>query len=1701
MKKLFTLFLVLMVALISNVSYAADVTLTMNVNSSPATGGTVSLDGDNYKTTTADSYKGSASLSGFSYTTVSHDFYLYALANEDYVFKGWAESNTANSGNTANPYTVTMSKKGALGGASASSTYYAIFAKMKATDDADFAFGQVLLNHSKTLSVDIEHTHAGTITATIEGDEAGVFAITQGSSITSNQNDQTATVKVTYSPVESETEAEATLVISSNNGLNEIRIALSGSCPPQLTPIFTLAKTTIELDEVVPFTFSEYTNPEVVVADESIVSYDADNRTLTGMALGTTTVTLTQAETDEVHAGQEVFTVTVTKIAPRLAVTEGGYAKTLISIEPNSQTTIAFSTRSDAEVNFVQTSGEAYVSYNNKVLKALGKGVAVFVASQAETDRYFAAEVEVSVWVKTKYHVPVVVDQSLFNDNTFKTTTEGTTSWDNDNGMVIGDVNGGGFSNDDKYVVLHFEGIPDKLIFEIAVPTSVGAGIGSWLGGVTNVEWFVKESATATMPSTSIWTDTYDGTNFKTYTVQLQPTTRYVLLCYSGNFGAYFRNVQITELKYVQDPEPASVDFGASVIYTGEVNKTVNVNWCNIAPLTVESSNPRFTVSPAVFGNYDQMGSQEITITYTHTAEIGANEADITISNGNALYDKTIHVSAETTKRMQTVTWNPDLAATGFAMNVGEQYPDDYIAIIATTPSGERITYSSSDNAVVEVIDDTILLAKAKGTAEITAYQAGDAEYAEVSDTKVFTVTDLRKQTITWDQNLYGLLTTSEPVELTATATSGMAIEYTSANENVVRIEDNMLIVVGEGETTITATQAGGFDDNEVEWLSVSQTNYVIVRNPAAQCNEMALSVGSLELKSGMLSREFALAGAPTSLTFTAKHGEKANGAWAQKPTYAALLVDQYTKVGGVWGWQNIYNTVVGTDETASGTIQLDEIATKVRFRTTETGTEHTITNIRAPRKKFMRVDVTEVDENVEANAIWRQNITVSHSNIDLMSLSTKQGLLTLSANTLGGGCGDYGDAVFEASYTPTQKFTEYLDTIVISDGKAQPTTIEIPVRLYAAGLNQYITGFELPATCLTTEIIEVPQATSTSGLEVVYLSSDSTIAYVENNVLVILSAGDVEITAYQAGNDRYREVSISKTISIQLTPVQILVDPTATEVAYGESVGMALLRGGEAEVEGTFRWADPEQVMTESMECQVVFIPTLSAIFATATTMVSVTVTDQPATYGEYAIQFCAGDSAEYEGKWYYAAIQEDVTLAEKNRFGGDSIVTLTVTVLQHSAYAEEMTITYGDAAMWNGHDLSIEPVGTRDLVYETTNAVGCDSIVTLTLTVSKQETLEVPVELVFCEGGAEEYRGVVYEAAGDFDVPAEGAIRDTLYKVNVTVHPVFAFAEEETVYVDAVFEWQGAIRATNEVGTFTIEAPYTTVNGCDSIYTLTLIVNKQPAVTVPETLYFCQGDSVEFRNKWYKEAGMDAISALGEIRDTLFNLTIIENLPSASNEELTIIAGKDTTWHEYNLAEYAAGSYELIYTTTNMVGCDSTVTLALTVEKEEAFEVYYPISFCDGDSAEYRGKWYYESEEDTVLVEDEVRDTVIYLTVAVLPVYMTELNEDTLHVGDTLFIEADVWYLGEELVADTIIVPTEEGEFDLTRTLKNEFECDSVIVRHVVVEAKPVDPEIPTGWENVDADKKAVKVLRDGVIYIRREGKEYIVDGRLAK
>ena len=65
-------------------------------------------------------------------------------------------------------------------------------------------------------------------------------------------------------------------------------------------------------------------------------------------------------------------------------------------------------------------------------------------------------------------------------------------------------------------------------------------------------------------------------------------------------------------------------------------------------------------------------------------------------------------------------------------------------------------------------------------------------------------------QFISWTQDLAALNPTQgNSYDLSASASSGLAVTFSSSNENVARIEGGKLVVVGAGSATITATQTG----------------------------------------------------------------------------------------------------------------------------------------------------------------------------------------------------------------------------------------------------------------------------------------------------------------------------------------------------------------------------------------------------------------------------------------------------------------------------------------------------------------------------------------------------------------------------------------------------------------------------------------------------------------------------------------------------------------------------------------------------------------------------------------------------------------------------------------------------------------------------------------------------------------------------
>ncbi len=126
----------------------------------------------------------------------------------------------------------------------------------------------------------------------------------------------------------------------------------------------------------------------------------------------------------------------------------------------------------------------------------------------------------------------------------------------------------------------------------------------------------------------------------------------------------------------------------------------------------------------------------------------------------------------------------------------------------ATATSGLPVAFSSSDPGILSFSGTTATI-HSSGTVIITASQAGDTNYNPADDVEQeILVNDKMYQTITFNElptKAFG----AAPFDLTATATSGLPISYTSSNPLVATITGSTVTVTGVGTTTITASQSG----------------------------------------------------------------------------------------------------------------------------------------------------------------------------------------------------------------------------------------------------------------------------------------------------------------------------------------------------------------------------------------------------------------------------------------------------------------------------------------------------------------------------------------------------------------------------------------------------------------------------------------------------------------------------------------------------------------------------------------------------------------------------------------------------------------------------------------------------------------------------------------------------------------------------
>ena len=150
---------------------------------------------------------------------------------------------------------------------------------------------------------------------------------------------------------------------------------------------------------------------------------------------------------------------------------------------------------------------------------------------------------------------------------------------------------------------------------------------------------------------------------------------------------------------------------------------------------------------------------------------------------------------------------------TALTSPISKTYGDAAYSAATGSTSGLTVAYSSSNTAVATVASNGTVTITGVGSSTITASQSGNVNYNAASDETQSLTVNKANQTITFAP-LTDKLITDIPFALTATASSGLSVTYTSSNTAVATVSGNTVTIVGAGSTIITASQAGNANYN-----------------------------------------------------------------------------------------------------------------------------------------------------------------------------------------------------------------------------------------------------------------------------------------------------------------------------------------------------------------------------------------------------------------------------------------------------------------------------------------------------------------------------------------------------------------------------------------------------------------------------------------------------------------------------------------------------------------------------------------------------------------------------------------------------------------------------------------------------------------------------------------------------------------------
>ena len=390
----------------------------------------------------------------------------------------------------------------------------------------------------------------------------------------------------------------------------------------------------------------------------------------------------------------------------------------------------------------------------------------------------------------------------------------------------------------------------------------------------------------------------------------------------------------------------------------------------------------------------------------------------------------------------------------------------------------------------------------------------------------------------------------------------------------------------------------------------------------------------------------------------------------------------------------------------------------------------------------------------------------------------------------------------------------------------------------------------------------------------------------------------------------------------------------------------------------------------------------------------------------------------------------------------GCDSVVTLYLTI--NLPTEGDTTATACGAFDWYEHT-GITASGNYTHIFENGNADGCDSVVTLHLTIN--QPVNEQIEAVACASYT--WNEENYEMSGEYTqtfTAANGC--DSVVTLNLTIN--LPTEGDTTATACETFDWYEHTGITAS-GNYTHIFENGNADGCDSVVTLHLTINQPVTNAISATA--CQ--SYTWNEQTYNASGeyTQTFTAANGC-DSVVTLNLIINQPTEG--DTTAVECMTFDWYEH-VGLTTSGNYTHVFENANAAGCDSIVTLHLTINTE----IHNNLTEHGCDSYEWDGDVYYTSGVYTKSYPlPNGCDSIVTIDLTITPLYHIEIK-DTICEG--------------ALYAHYNFMETEAGDY--TQHLQTANGCDSIVTLHLAT--KECSSDCGTDVQDIDRNVYGTKAV----------------------